>query len=161
MAKFEQRVAHWASNGVGLQWTIVAYRTHIQSVLRFPSQLCLPPPDLAARFQSSLRRLVPGPGNWIAEKDLVNLSQYGCRLEFPHPAMMAMSVKLMVSQMVVANANELHDEFKELQSEIYRRPFGQRHYSSFATILFENERELRKANVIGIGAPRTDVQGVA
>ena len=86
------------------------------------------------------------------DKDLVNLSKFGFPVQFPHPMMTAMAAKLRVLQLVATNAARLHAELNEIQSEIYRRPFDQWHYRSFATILVENDRILRKANM-----PRIDV----
>ena len=101
IAKYEKRVLRWSSKHLGLFLTIFAYKVYIQPVLTFVSQLC----DLAAalvdRFHWALRRLVPGPGNWIMHKDLIHLRAYGMHQEFCDVSALCMAFKLRATHFAV------------------------------------------------------------
>ena len=147
LAKYDQRVRFWAAKGLGLFMTTSAYKIYIHSVLGFPAQLCSPPPDLLSRFQAALRRLVPGPGKWIPDRDLVNLKQLGFYNEFVHPVWMIMAAQLRVSQLCVANVHDMHQKLLVIQSDHFRRQLGEWHSRCLASTLYANESYLRKLNI--------------
>ena len=156
LAKFDKRVAQWSEKGLGLQLSTWAYRIYIHSLLGFVAQLCEPPPDLMDHFRAALRRMIPGPGNWISDKDLTNLTEFGFKVEFPHPLWMPMAAKIRVLRSMVPEAKKKAQELREVHSNVFRRPLGSRwHYNSFATILVRNEAKLAPA---GISASRTATQ---
>lgn len=124
LAKFDGRVTEWSSKRLGMCLATFAYKMYIHSLLGFVAQLCEPPPDLLQRFCAGLRRLAPGPGNWVMDKDLVNLKKLGFAIEFPHPLWMLMAAKLRVTTFVITNVVAMHKEFMDLQLEHPQRPFG-------------------------------------
>ena len=147
LRKYEQRTLQWAANHLGLYFSIFTYKVYIQPVLSFVAQLCEPPPDLLKRYQTALRQLVPGPGNFITHADLSHLSCCGMRSEFPDPFVLCKAAKLRVSQYAVSQAQDMHRELSKLQSEFWLRPFGIWHYSSFASILTRNVEDLCRCGI--------------
>ena len=89
------------------------------------------------------RKLAPGPGNWLIQKDLCNLTKFGMKGEFAHPSWMAAASKLRVSEYVIKDFANLHKSLEQVHSEYYRRPFGQWHYQSFVHILDKNARMMQ------------------
>jgi len=74
LAKFEKRTMAWADLKLGVHLNMRAFRTFIASVLGYIIQLERPSDAVCKGWNWSLRRLVPGPGNWITESDLTALS---------------------------------------------------------------------------------------
>eukprot|EP00972_Heterocapsa_arctica_P071566 10573401-Heterocapsa_arctica.AAC.1 len=70
IAKYAERASHWAGVNLGLHLIIFAYNICAVSVLSYLWQLCIPPPELLKTQDSLLRKLVPGPGDWIHKEDL-------------------------------------------------------------------------------------------
>ena len=64
----------WADLKLGVHLNMRAFRTFIASVLGYIIQLERPSDAVCKGWNWSLRRLVPGPGNWITESDLTALS---------------------------------------------------------------------------------------
>ena len=58
------------------------YRSLCCSLFSFVWQLEEPPPEVLKLELWALRRLAPGPGNWIRAVDLQNLRRYGHTFEF-------------------------------------------------------------------------------
>ncbi|CAE8623176.1 unnamed protein product [Polarella glacialis] len=71
--KYALRAELWSSFKLGLTLNAVAHRVFIASVLSYVMQLEADPADLQIKFEFALRRLAPGPGNWIALADLTHL----------------------------------------------------------------------------------------
>ena len=147
LAKFDKRVAEWSSKRLGMLLSIFAYKVYIHSLLGFVGQLCEAPPDLLQHFSAALRRLASGPGNWVTDKDLSNLTKFGFAAEFPNPIWMLMSAKLRVTTFVIKDAKSLHKELVDLQLEYPQRPFGNWHTNSFATVLYRNQCRLHDAQI--------------
>ena len=143
LQKFHDRAEWWAQKHLGLFLNTQVYRVYIHSTLGFLAQLCELPPDLSIMFKAMLRKLAPGPGNWLIQKDLCNLTKFGMKGEFAHPSWMAAASKLRVSEYVIKDFANLHKSLEQVHSEYYRRPFGQWHYQSFVHILDKNARMMQ------------------
>ena len=103
--------------------------------------------ELLHHFRSGLRRLAPGPGNWVMDKDLVNLTKFGFVSEFPHPLWMPMAAKLRVTTFAITNALAMHKELMELQLDHPQRPFGGWHSNSFVSVLHRNHSRLQEVKI--------------
>ena len=147
LAKYEARSLQWASKHLGLYMTTFAYRVYIQPVLMFVAQLCSPPEELKPLFPWALRRLAPGPGNWILDKDLINLRSYGMRQEFADPQVLCMAAKLRVVKFVVPDVAARYQQLLQTQSEYFGRPFGNWHYSSMVGVLAQNLEHLSNKGI--------------
>eukprot|EP00972_Heterocapsa_arctica_P107251 15799321-Heterocapsa_arctica.AAC.1 len=80
---------------LGLHLTIFAYNIFAVSVLSYLWQLCTPPPELLKAQDSLLRKLVPGPGDWIHKEDLFVLhSELGFPSQFESVRDKALAAKL-------------------------------------------------------------------
>ena len=67
--EFHRRVVAWSSLHLGLQANALVYRTFCCSVFGFLWQLDSLPDRVLAEEAWALRRLAPGPGNWIRPVD--------------------------------------------------------------------------------------------
>ena len=63
--KFQNRVMSWQSAQLSLHQACLSYNTFIVTVLSYLWQLSYPPREVQALESLSLRKLAPGPGNWI------------------------------------------------------------------------------------------------
>jgi hypothetical protein len=70
LAKVSLRTELWASLGLGLHFTSVAFNVYITSVLSFLLQLEVLPEEWPATEAAAMRRLVPGPASWVRPDDL-------------------------------------------------------------------------------------------
>ena len=127
--------------------SILAHKFYIHSILGFVAQLCEFPPDFQKRFEAALRRMVPGPGNWISHTDLTHLKQFGFPAEFPDPFVMGTAAKLRVICQAVPHAAKLHQELLQVQSEYLHRPFKDWHCRSFAAVLVQNLERAQQAGI--------------
>jgi hypothetical protein len=76
LEKMRLRSELWASLGLGLHFTSVAYNVYITSVLGFLLQLEVLPEEWPACEAAALKRLVPGPARWVRPQDLHTLRQH-------------------------------------------------------------------------------------
>ena len=70
IGKFRSRVMHWRSAQLSLHQACLSYNTFIVIVMSYLWQLSPPPPEVRALESLALRKLAPGPGNWILPLDL-------------------------------------------------------------------------------------------
>jgi hypothetical protein len=146
--KFEKRSLTWSSLNLGLHYNMKAYRTFVAPILSFLMQLEPDPPDLMARFESCLRRLAPGPGNWITAADLAHLqTAFRFPSSFRDPRWTSLATKLRVICEVAPDCQQKHQTLTRAQAETFRRPFGKWHDRSFFSILAQTCDEL---NDIGV-----------
>ena len=82
MAEFHKRVSAWTSLRLGMHFNSIVYRTFCYAVFGFLWQLEDPPPSVLELEKWALRRMAPGPGNWVRPVDLNHLSSYGHPFEF-------------------------------------------------------------------------------
>ena len=84
---------------LGLQLNANIYRTFCCSLFSFLWQLEEPPEEVLNLEAWALRRLVPGPGNWIRPADLCQLkTKFGLPIEFPSFRHMALATKMRVCE---------------------------------------------------------------
>ena len=94
---FQKRVLTWTSLHLGLQLNARIYRTFCCSVLSFLWQLEEVPTDVLDTEVWALRRLVPGPGNWVRPVDLSHLQhRYGHPFNFASFHHMSLAAKLRI-----------------------------------------------------------------
>jgi hypothetical protein len=105
--KYMDRAALWATLHLGLHFNTLVYRVFVASVLTFVMQLEPDPPELMDAFGVILRRLAPGPGNWISRGDATHLSSaYSFPLQFSDPRWVALACKIRVVRDVAHDCEE-------------------------------------------------------
>eukprot|EP00959_Pyramimonas_sp_CCMP1952_P117414 2454351-Pyramimonas_sp.AAC.1 len=93
----EDRAAVWGQLGAGMMHTIEAYRVFIASVIAFIAQLD-PLPDGFPEFEKRvLRKLFPGPCDWIPGDILRALTTFGFPRNFPDVQAIANVAKVRVA----------------------------------------------------------------
>jgi len=80
LEKFLRRAEQWASMSLGLLYNMRVYSVSIATALSFIMQLSDDPPELETYFHKTIRKLAPGPGNWITLADATHLE---CAYSFP------------------------------------------------------------------------------
>ena len=84
IAKYLGRAKAWGELGMGLHYSIVAYRTYVLPVLSFLAQFKRPSPKVLAAETKALTLMVPGPYQWCSKEDLYHLGKHwGQPLSFP------------------------------------------------------------------------------
>ena len=87
----------WSSLNLGMHINAKVYRVFCTSVLSFLWQLEEVPSNMFKVEEWALRRMAPGPGNWIRPIELRHLQhRYGHPFSFPSFKQMSMSAKLRV-----------------------------------------------------------------
>ena len=120
---------------LGFELEYLAYRVFVFPVISFIMQLEADHPELTARFQEVLRKLAPGPGNWISVADLFNLKLFGFKHGFKAPEVMALSTKLRVINDIARDWSQKHGELKRLQHDIVYPRHGEWHRRCHYSIL--------------------------
>jgi hypothetical protein len=77
LQKFKARVEHWAALKLGIGMNIIVFNTYIVTVLEYVAQLLEVTEEVKFAMSWALRKLAPGPGNWISQRDLENLKSFG------------------------------------------------------------------------------------
>ena len=108
LAKYTDRARSWASLGLGLQFNAAIYNAYVLSVLTFLLQLAVLPPGFAAIEAAALRRLAPGPGNWIQPEDLYFLADsFGQARSFADPLVVSIAARVRVHACEAATSGGL------------------------------------------------------
>ena len=68
--KFRERIELWSWSNLGLHYAATAYNTYAMSVLSYIAQLEEPPLRITETERRALRKVAPGPGNWMTNEDL-------------------------------------------------------------------------------------------
>ena len=110
LSKFEQRVKQWADMQLGLALDVIAFNVYIVTVLEFAAQLYEVDDDVTAATSWALRVLAIGPGNWVTQHDLENLTFFGFKQEFRTLEATAKAAKLLV-------VNEIALEVRRSESQ--------------------------------------------
>ena len=98
LAKFASRARSWAALGLGLQHNTAVYNSCVFSAFSFLLQLATLSPELPDVEAAALRRLAPGPGNWIQPRDLHYLREcFGQSRSFVDPAVVSVAARLRVA----------------------------------------------------------------
>jgi hypothetical protein len=152
VAKYVKRVTEWEGNSTGLFWNSIYYNTFIVTTLEFVAQLEDITMKVTKAEEYAMRRLAPGPGNWITLKDLENLNCYGIGNGFRLIEHSACAAKLrLLRELGLYRIREMNENLRIAQSNFLARPFGAWHYKSFVQTLCDNEKQLR-ADGISIGS---------
>ncbi|CAK0811733.1 unnamed protein product [Prorocentrum cordatum] len=148
LEKFTKRVQSWAQRHLGLFLNSIVFNTFIISVLSFVMQLQDLPGDMDNIFSWALRRLAPGPGNWIMPEDLCNLREaFGIKFSFAQPRCVARAAKLRVIETVAPDCKERVEELRMLDGGVLQGPFGSWHANSLFAILHRTEQQLEKDGI--------------
>jgi hypothetical protein len=76
LQKYTTRGKRWAQLNIGLNWSIKMYNVFVFSVLSFMAQFYEPTSEVLKEEGRALRRLMPGPKNWISKEQLLTLSTW-------------------------------------------------------------------------------------
>jgi len=142
LAKFKQRVLHWASLRLGMPMNILAYNIYIAPVLEYVAQLVEPSAEVLDAVSWSLRRLAPGPGNWATQTDLENLSKYGFRVEFRTIQCSAIAAKARIVRDILPTNHHASDDLVLSYLESDHRAFGMWFQHCYSYVLARNTRLL-------------------
>ena len=146
--KFVKRARQWATLHLGLFYNITIFRPFVSSVLAFIMQLEPLPDELGAKYEEVLRRLAPGPGNWVTINDLTHLhADYFFPVEFPNLHWTAQAAKLRVIDKLARDCHRKRSELEEWQSRNLHRPFGGWHGQSFFAQLAQLETNLKERGI--------------
>jgi hypothetical protein len=96
--KFEERSSMWTGEGLGLQYSAMAYNMYAISVLSFLAQLEEPPAETYRIEKRALFRAATGPASWASPEDLWHLKEcYGQARSFRSVRMMALASQARVA----------------------------------------------------------------
>ena len=137
---------------LGLLFSTVAYNSFAASLLGFVGQLCTPPDAVRQAHERALRKLFPGPGNWIMPHDMENLTAYGFKVAFRCPTRTALAAKIRIVQTCMPNLQKMQLDLRSAQQEHFRRPHGKWHYTSIVQVLHEAWEHVRPRRVSGENA---------
>lgn len=147
MAKFEQRVAHWANMRLGIALNIIAFNIFIVPVLEYVAQLLSVNEEVQDCMLKAMRRLASGPGTWIELQDMENLTWFGFPAEMRSIGATAKAAKLRLVASVASDARRKCYDLQTAQSEWLLRPFGTWHQKSFYRVLDDNPLELQQHGI--------------
>ena len=109
--KFSERVASWSALHLGMYMNTQVYHSLCVSVFSFLWQLEDPPAEVLKLEPWALRRLAPGPGNWIRPQDLFCLHRFGHPFEFPSFKRISIAAKMRVYHCEPQlNCQAMHEE---------------------------------------------------
>jgi len=147
LKKFERAVDYWSSLRMGIFMNTLAFNIYIVTLLEYVAQLQEVTPEVVDKEKAALRKLAPGPGNWIMPTDLEHLKQFGFPAEFRTILITAAAAKLRVCDDVAKDAADKHRALQMLWLESSHRPFSQWHGRSFFTVLHTNVETLRQRGI--------------
>ena len=147
LQKFKARVDHWAALKLGIGLNIIVFNTYIITVLEYVAQLLEVTEEVQLAMSWALRKLGPGPGTRISQRDLENLKSFGFKNEFKTIALTARAAKLRVVEPVAADVTQKCGELGRTLADSWARPFGASHNSSFYQTLQSNIAELSNYNI--------------
>ena len=86
----------WSSLHLGIFQNSRVYKTFCTSLFGFLWQLEDTPVKVKNIEAWALRRLAPGPGNWIRPVEIHHMSGYGCPFSFPSFEHMSLAAKMRI-----------------------------------------------------------------
>ena len=147
LAKFESRVNHWSNMQLGIAMNTVAFNIYIIPVLEFVAQLLVVTERVRSLIGWAMRKVASGPGSWVLQRDLENLTSFGFKVEFRTIELTAQASKLRVLAEEAKDAAEQQEDLERTQAEYWRRPFGAWHSKSLFKVLLNNKTELQNVGV--------------
>ncbi len=122
----------------------LACNVYIVTLLEYVAQLHDVPQEVVQAELRALRKLAPGPGNWIMPTDLANLKKLGFTTEFRLIQRTAAASKLRLCATVARDVKRKGDALMDTQVENLRRPFGPWHSSCYYANLQRNLLHLKQ-----------------
>ena len=147
IAKFESRVSYWAGLRLGMAMNAVAFNIYIVPVLEYIAQLMHVTDRIRSVMSWAMRKLASGPGNWVMQKDLENLTLFGFAAEFRTIETTARAAKLRLLTDVAKDATQKQDDIKRVQAEYLHRPFGAWHSTPLFKILDDNRIDMERVGI--------------
>ena len=143
------RVAEWGGTHCGLFWNSIYYNTFVVTTLEYVAQLEHIPEEATKAEEEAMRKLAPGPGNWIVLQDLENLHHLGFSSGFRLIGYTSYAAKLrLMGELGPNRIRSMNDQLLQEQSNSLARPFGTWHYTSFlSSSLCANEQYLRESSI--------------
>jgi hypothetical protein len=146
--KYNKRVEEWGDSRAGMFWNSIYYNTFVVTTLEFVAQLEDIPEEVKKAEEQAMRRLAPGPGNWVVLQDLENLDLFGIGKGFRLIECTACASKLrLLSELGSRTICRLDEELRMAQSNHLARPFGAWHRKSFVHALHSNAQQLRAEGI--------------
>ena len=151
LSKFHARVSAWSSLRLGMNLNSRVYKTFCCSVLSFLWQLEEPPPEVLEAEAWALRRMAPGPGNWVRPLELHHLKQgFGLPFEFPSFCNMARAAKLRILEFEPQmNCQQYSDDLLSARaSACFKHEIWSRWYdNSHVSVLLSTRLKLQDVGV--------------
>ena len=122
-------------SNLGWQRTSSRTTSTFVTLLEYVAQFQPVPDGVLVRELSSLRRLAPGPGNWITKNDLENIASLGLPADVRTIALTARAAKLRIHATVAPDAHAKYASLLDTQTESLRRPFGSWHSNNFFAMI--------------------------
>ena len=98
LRKYAERLQWWRDAGAGMLITLQAYRCYIASVLVFVAQLEELPSNFAATEDKAVRKLFPGPRDWITAAAMKDLKVAGFPMELPDTLQYGVAARARVAR---------------------------------------------------------------
>ena len=109
--------------------------------------LALPCHNVSNCFDIVARKLAAGPGNWVTYTDLRRLSLFGFHSDFKCIETISRAAQLRVVHDIFPDIGSLVGSLQDAHCNYFRRPFDQWHYSSFVTMLNNNQTNLKRLGI--------------
>ena len=119
--KYCERSQQWALANWGLALSARLYNTFVISVISFIWQLEKPPEEIMTKETQSLKRMSPGPFQWILAQDLYSLKEtFGMPMSFKSIEYSALAAK---ARIYIAEDIPWDDWYWNLEREHQKSPF--------------------------------------
>ncbi len=136
LATYVDRARTWSKLPLGTFYGLLVYKVFIVSVLSYVMQLESEPLDLMDMYDQALRKLLPGPGNWLSRADAQHLKACYCfPLSLPDPRWLAFACKLRVVKEIAPDCVAKHAELENLRLSVLRPSFSSWHDSCYMSVL--------------------------
>ena len=146
--KYMKRISSWEDMQCGMLWNSMFYNIFAVTTLEFVAQLEDVPDSVLKVEEWALRRLAPGPGNWISPEDLENLDKFGIGNGFRLLRHTHRAAKLrVIKELGQSYIRKIQDELTMEQCSFFSRPFGTWHNRAYVTRLWESELALRDVGI--------------
>ena len=97
LAKYSKRVRKWQGEGLGAQFSVLAYNSLTLSTLLFVAQLENPPEEVLAAETACIRKMLGGPGQWFNIENTHHLKEcFGQKYSYGSLALISQAAQLTV-----------------------------------------------------------------